>query len=252
MIFIYPLSFFFVVFCLLLFVYIVENKSFKSIRPLKAQIINSSEDTSVKLIFYEQMKLNEDFKNQLKLYKSSEYDKDIVNYAYTYVSKTLNQELRDLIACTGDYSSRLNKAFMLEYKKTTGIKRQELLDKVEKSKKFVQGDGYSPNKPNTKSKKSYDTNQIDVLIMNIKVKSDLLDSVISKSLYLNALTLKEKYGLASKIETKVKIEDQLRDIESFLDRDIAIVSENKDKLIVNDLAINSIYLKDLESSWNQE
>ena len=96
--------------------------------------------------------------------------KDVINYAYTYASKTLNQELRDLIACTGDYSSRLNKTFMLEYKKTSGLKRQELLDKVENSKRFVPGEGYTPNKPNTKSKKSYDTNQIDVLIMNIKVK----------------------------------------------------------------------------------
>lgn len=252
MILIYPISFFSVLFIAFLVIYFIENKSFKRIRPLKAQIINSSEDTSVKIIFYEQMKLNEDFKNQLKLYKPSEYDKDVINYAYTYVSKTLNQELRDLIACTGDYSSRLNKTFMLEYKKTSGLKRQELLDKVENSKRFVPGEGYTPNKPNTKNKKSYDTNQIDVLIMNIKVKSDLLDSVISKSLYLNALTLREKYGLASKVETKVKIEDQLQDIEAFLDRDIAIVSENKDKLIVNDLAINSIYLKDLESSWNQE
>lgn len=252
MILIYPFAIFLVLFGIFLFIYLIENKSFKTIRPLKSQIINSSEETSVKIIFYEQMKLNEDFKNQLKLYKTSEYDKDVINYAYTYVSKTLNQELRDLIACTGDYSSRLNKTFMLEYKKTSGLKRQELLDKVENSKRSVPGEGYTPNKPNTKSKKSYDTNQIDVLIMNIKVKSNLLDSVISKSLYLNALTLREKYGLASKVETKVKIEDQLQDIESFLDRDIAIVSENKDKLIVNDLAINSIYLKDLESSWNQE
>lgn len=252
MILIYPFAIFLVLFSIFLFIYFIENKSFKAIRPLKSQIINSSEDTSVKIIFYEQMKLNEDFKNQLKLYKTSEYDKDVINYAYTYASKTLNQELRDLIACTGDYSSRLNKTFMLEYKKTSGLKRQELLDKVENSKRFVPGEGYTPNKPNTKSKKSYDTNQIDVLIMNIKVKSDLLDSVISKSLYLNALTLREKYGLALKVETKVKIEDQLQDIESFLDRDIAIVSENKDKLIVNDLAINSIYLRDLETSWNQE
>lgn len=221
-------------------VYNIEKLSFKRFRPLKSMIVNCSESVDIKVIFFEEIKQNNILKYKLKNLNKNLYDKNLIDYSLDYIDKVLFKELRDLLSLTTDYRSKYYISDIQKYHDKSKLKRKKLLDSVEKSK-------------NTKRVvKSETSPDLENILHDLKVKSTLLDSVISKSLYLNALTLKDKYNLAAKDETKSKILSQLKDINSFLDRDIAIVSENKDKLIINDLAINDIYLKDLETSWNQE
>ena len=224
-------------------VYNVNKQSFKNIRPLKSFIINSEETSDVKLLFFEEIKSIQLFEQELKTFNKDSYDKQLINYAYYYV-KIFKEELRDLLSITSEYRAVHYKSDIKDYRKSCKSKREELLTNIKNSKILITS--------NTVSNIEDINPDLNNLLHDLKVKSNLLDSVISKSLYLNALTLKDKYSLSVKEETKSKIISQLKDINSFLDRDIAIVSENKDKLIINDLAINDIYLKDLETSWNQE
>lgn len=234
-----------VILFVIVMIYNVNKQSFKSIRPLKSFIVNSQESTDVKLLFFEEIKAIQLFEQKLKTFDRNLYDKALIDYAYYYV-KIFKEELRNLLSITSEYRAVHYKSDIKDYKESCESKRKDLLTDIEDSKTFM-------FTPMDTFKSTHNTNpELEKLLADLKVKSNLLDSVISKSLYLNALTLKDKYNLAVKDETKSKIISQIKDINSFLDRDIAIVSENKDKLIINDLAINDIYLKDLETSWNQE
>lgn len=123
-----------IVLILCLLIYFIENKSFKRIRPLKNQIINSHESSDIKLAFHKQMRLNDNFKYHLKCLDTNLYDKALIKHSYRYVNKTMNQELRDLISCTGDYSGRLSIYTLEELEKETEIKRKSLLSEILDSK----------------------------------------------------------------------------------------------------------------------
>lgn len=123
-----------IVLILCLLIYFIENKSFKRIRPLKNQIINSHESSDIKLAFHKQMRLNDNFKYHLKSLDTNLYDKDLIKHSYRYVNKTMNQELRDLISCTGDYSGSLSIYTLEELEKEAEIKRNSLLSEILDSK----------------------------------------------------------------------------------------------------------------------
>ena len=112
----------------------MDNKSFKRIRPLKNQIINSHESSDIKLIFHKQMRLNDNFKYHLKCLDTNLYDKDLIKHSYRYVNKTMNQELRDLISCTGEYNGSLSIDTLEELEKEAEIKRKSLLSEILYSK----------------------------------------------------------------------------------------------------------------------
>ena len=123
-----------IVLILCLLIYFIENKSFKRIRPLKNQIINSHESSDIKLAFHKQMRLNDNFKYHLKCLDTNLYDKDLIKHSYRYVNKTMNQELRDLISCTGEYNGRLSIYTLEELEKEAEIKRNSLLSEILDSK----------------------------------------------------------------------------------------------------------------------
>lgn len=127
-------------------IYFINDKSFKRIRPLKTQIINSHESTDVKLMFYEQIRINDVYKYRLKSLNKNLYDKKLIDYAYRYINKTLNQELRDLISCTGGFSSRLNSSILQDHSAQAEEKRDRLLQDVLDSKdteNFRRSHGYT-------------------------------------------------------------------------------------------------------------
>ena len=123
-----------IVLILCLLIYFIENKSFKRIRPLKNQIINSHESSDIKLVFHKQMRLNDNFKYHLKCLDTNLYDKVLIKHAYRYVNKIMNQELRDLISCTGDNRGSLSIYTLEELEKETEIKRKSLLSEILDSK----------------------------------------------------------------------------------------------------------------------
>ena len=119
---------------LCLMIYFMDNKSFKRIRPLKNQIINSHESSDIKLIFHKQMRLNNNFKYHLKCLDTNLYDKVLIKHAYRYVNKIMNQELRDLISCTGYSRGSLSIYTLEELEKEAEIKRKSLLSEILDSK----------------------------------------------------------------------------------------------------------------------
>ena len=122
----------FLIICLLF--YFMDNKSFKRIRPLKNQIINSHESSDIKLVLHKQMRINDNFKYHLKCLDTNLYDKVLIKHAYRYVNKIMNQELRDLISCTGDTRGSLSICTLEKLEKEAEIKRKSLLSEILESK----------------------------------------------------------------------------------------------------------------------
>lgn len=241
--------FFITILIAFLLIYLLEKNSFKSLRPLKTLIKNSSESSNTKLKLYDQINLNKEFLFKINNLDLNKFSESSIKMAEHYVSKIMHQDLRNLIYCTGEYTSGLTFITVDTYIEKAEKKRYSLMKDIIDSNEIMKKSNF--NKP-PKTIVSNTNTEIEELVFKIRMGSETLNSVISKSLYLNALTLKEKYDLAFKDETKLKIVQQLKDIYSFIEKDIEVVVDNKDKLIVNDLAINDIYLKDLETSWNQE
>lgn len=102
-------------------------------------------------------------------------------------------------------------------------------------------------------KESVQIDSKSVILKSIKDKHKLLNNVISKSLYNNASSLVETQESSSfNPEIQDLIEDQLKQIDNFLQKEIdSVISEN-DLEYKNKLKANKIYLDSLETHWISE
>lgn len=245
------MDFFIGLFCLILTVifvicviaYLSDHTKFRIIRTLKSQVENSHESSDVKLIFYDNINQNKKLSEKLKSFDTNLYNSNVIKYSLKTLIPTIHQEMRDLISCTGEYSSRLTHRQLENYSKQWEKTRMEILESVLDTKK---------TDSSIIDATTVENSDLDSILFEIKVKSEHLDSVISNSLCLNSLDLKEKYYLSTSKETKLKIIRQLKDIAHYLDKDIYIIAKQKDNEIINHLNINDRYLKKLETDWNQE
>lgn len=93
----------------------------------------------------------------------------------------------------------------------------------------------------------------DELLMSINYKNSLLNNVISNSLSNNANNLVKTKSNPTLSEEAIDLIDlQLRQIDSFLQKEIDLNSNLSDSELINKLKANQIYLDSLETHWTSE